>query len=117
MKTLTQHIHHLHGKPHHIRRKIAFGTAAGVAGLIGIIWLVGSLSTGVFALKDNSFADATGAGVTPTSPESTSAATAGLAGAAAAPAVQDSSSGPARIQIVNVTPKPVPKPEQTTIPF
>jgi hypothetical protein len=117
MKNISEHIRYLHGKPHHIRRKVAFGTAAGVAGLIGVIWLVGSVSAGSFALKDTSFADATGAAPVDVVNANDTTATAGLAGAAAAPALEDSSQGPAHIQIVNVTPKPAPKPEQTTIPF
>ncbi|MFM2331166.1 MAG: hypothetical protein RLZZ26_673, partial [Candidatus Parcubacteria bacterium] len=97
---------------------VAFGTAAGVAGLIGIVWLVGSLSMGNFALKDTSFADAVNASSAGQVVDTTTVdgSAAGLAGAAAAPAV-DEKNAPAHIQIVNVTPKPTPKPEQTTIPF
>lgn len=113
MKTIPEHIRYIHGKPHHIRRRVAF-TAAGIgAGLLALVWVVGSLSAGTFALKPTSFADSTGAEPVTTVPESE--ASSGLAGAAAAPAAD--ASAPARIEIVNVAATSSPQPQQTTIPF
>jgi len=118
MKTVFEHIEHIKGKPHHIRKRVAFSAAASGAGLIALVWLVGSLSFGVFALKDNSFADSTGQ-----SPVITTDGTSGnntLAGVAAVTAaVGQGAVTPAHIEIVNVATSTSvqKKAEQTTIPF
>ncbi len=115
MKTISEHIRTIHGKPHHIRKRVAFTVAAAGASIIALVWLATSVSAGVFALKPTSFADSSGAGAAVTTvPANT--ASAGLAGAAAAPAVNDAKA-PAHIDIVDVTPKSSPKPQPTTIPF
>ncbi len=115
MKSISEHIKHIHAKPHHIRKRVAFGIAGGCAGIIGLVWLVGSVSMGAFALKPTSFAQSTeGAPVTVVSADDTG--TDGVAGAAAAPAVQDANT-PAHIDIVDVAPTSTPQAEQTTIPF
>ena len=116
MKTLTQHIEHVKGKPHHIRKRVAFTIAASTTALIALVWLVGSISLGVFAIKGSTFADSTGEGGTITT-SSTQTNTSGLAGAAAATA--SNGSVPAHIEIVDTTPVPAnqKKAEQTIIPF
>lgn len=117
MKTISDHIKHVHGKPHHIRRKVAFSVATTATALVAAVWLMGSLVGGTFALPNTSFADATGAPQPVTVvDQSGDIQNAQVAGAAAAPALQDADA-PAHIQIVDVTPKPSPKAEQTTIPF
>jgi hypothetical protein len=115
MKTIFEHIKTVQAKPHHIRKRVAFTTAGAVAGLIAVVWLVGSVSTGVFALKPTSFAQSTeGPAVTVVGENDTGSA--GLAGAAAAPAVQDANA-PAHIDIVDVAATSSPQAQQTTIPF
>ena len=115
MKTVFEHIEHIKGKPHHIRKSIAFGTAAGGTALIAFVWLVASVSTGRFALKPTSFADIANQqeSVEVVGPESSSE---NLAGVAAALGSKDTTP---RIQIVDTasSTRPVKKPEQTTIPF
>lgn len=108
MKTVFEHIAYVKEKPHHIRRQIAFLSAAAGAGVIALVWFVASISTGAFAISGSSFADiATGEPVTVVDGT-------GLAGAAAA----SDYDGPARIEIVDATPSaPAKKPEQTTLPF
>jgi hypothetical protein len=117
MKTISDHIKHIHTKPHHVRRKVAVTAAVAGTALIALVWIVGSAAHGVFALTDSSFADATAAPEAVTVvDQSGNIQNAQVAGAAAAPAVEDKNT-PAHINIVDVTPKPSPKPEQTTIPF
>lgn len=113
MKTVFEHIEYVKGKPHHIRRKVAFTAAGACTAAIALVWLVGSLSMGVFALKDNNFADSTGQENVITTPQTD---TSNLAGAAAA---LSNSNAPAHIEIVDTTPV-VPaqkRSEQTVIPF
>ncbi|MDO8231651.1 MAG: hypothetical protein Q7T37_00385 [bacterium] len=110
---VERHIENIKGKPHHIRKQVAFTSAAGIALFIGLVWFAYSAQTGVFAIKGSSFADATKSteGVYANTQTDDSS---GLAAAAAA--VQDES-GAARLNVVDTTP---PKPvqlEQTTIPF
>lgn len=47
---LIHHIEKLRAKPHHVRERIALGTAAGVTGIIGAIWVVTLAATGTFSL-------------------------------------------------------------------
>jgi glycerol-3-phosphate acyltransferase PlsY len=114
MKTLSQHIQQIKARPHHIRRRVAFTSAAVVTGLVALIWLVGSVSSGIFALKNTSFADGAAAnGGIQNTTDGTAAQ--GLAGAAAA---ADDAKGPAQIRIVNVNATTSgTAAEQTTIPF
>lgn len=109
------HIHVLRSQPHHIKKQAALTIAGAGAGLIGLLWLVGSVASGSFAIKERSFADAT-QGLVPEQMTPAQSALSGLAGAAAALSGKED---PARIQIVEVQkPTPVAKPpERTTIPF
>lgn len=109
---VERHIENIKGKPHHVRKQVAFTSAAGIALFIGVVWFAYSAQTGVFAIKGSSFADATKG--TDQAYINVQEGSNGLAGAAAA--VQEDS-GSARINVVDTTsPKPV-QVEQTTIPF
>ncbi len=112
MKTVFEHIEHVKGQPHHIRKSIAFVSATVGAGLIALVWLVGSVANGLFAVQGSSFADATG-GAEAVDVTNNSQGIAGVA------AVLDNEDAPAHIEIVDTTAgkAPVKKPEQTTIPF
>jgi hypothetical protein len=117
MKTISDHIQHVKGKPHHVRRRVAFSAAMTGTALVALVWLVGSLGTGSFALKETSFADSSqGTGVVVAGGDGSSAE--GLAGVGAAVA-SDNTNAPARIEIVNVATSTSSgmKAEQTTIPF
>lgn len=113
MKNIFDHIEHVQGKPHHVRRRVAFLAAGGATGLIALVWLAGSLSSGAFAITGSSFAESTGqapAGAVTASPN--------LAGAAAA--LPSAAAGtPARIEIVDAASSTSgqKKAEQTVIPF
>jgi hypothetical protein len=111
MQKVIHHVERIKAKPHHIRKKVAFSIAAGVAGLVAFVWLSASLATGAFAIQGSNFAQSVGGGATV---ETVEQGTSQLAGAAAA---LDRSEP--RIQIVSVTPTTTPaaKNEETTIPF
>jgi hypothetical protein len=115
MKTIFEHIEYVKGKPHHIRKQVAFAAAAGITALIALVWLGASLGTGVLALKGNSFADsAKGTGTLTTGTADKNAA---LAGAAAA-LPNTNQNAPAHIEIVDTSsPSSGKKAEQTTLPF
>jgi len=113
MKTIFDHIEHVKGKPHHVRKRIAFSIAAGGAGLVALVWLATSLGTGAFAIRGASFADAVGGGnaITTDAPKGSQ----NLAGAAAA---LEDSSAPAHIEIIEAPSSASKKQaERTTIPF
>ncbi|MBU6388685.1 hypothetical protein KGQ72_02345 [Patescibacteria group bacterium] len=110
MKNIFEHIEHIKGKPHHIRKRVAFSIAAGVSGLIAFIWLAGSLSTGAFAITGSSFG-----GTSPAVTADTANGNENLAGAAAA---LENPSAPAHIEIIDAASSTRPvKQEQTVIPF
>ena len=115
MKTIFDHIEHVRGKPHHIRKQVTFASATVFTALIALVWFAGSLSVGTFAIHDNSFATATGG------PEATiGVGTDGnqnLAGAASA--LTQPASAPAHIEIIDTTPPSAKKQqaEQTVLPF
>jgi hypothetical protein len=113
MKTVFEHIDHVKGKPHHIRKRVAFAAAAGATGLIAVVWLAGSLGAGAFAIKSTSFADATGQAPIETV---NSDGSSNLAGAAAA---FQAAKAPAHLEVVSSASSTGPsKPiEQSTIPF
>ncbi|MDE1944459.1 MAG: hypothetical protein KGH97_03145 [Patescibacteria group bacterium] len=116
MKTVFDHIDHIKGKPHHIRKKIALTTAATCAAGIGLVWLVGSLSLGAFAIQGSNFAESTGQGALVV--DNTNIPN--LAGAAAAlPPSEQSASAPAHIEIIDAASSTPAKntADQTIIPF
>lgn len=47
---VEKHVENLREKPEHIRHRIAMGTAAGVTGLIALIWAVSLAGSGTLAL-------------------------------------------------------------------
>ncbi len=114
MKTILDHIERVQEKPHHIRKQIAFGVAAALTAVIALVWLVSSIGTGAFALKDTSFAQSTGEERTRTV---TGDDTEQLAGVGAS--VRSGASAPAYIEIIDATSSTSgqKKTEQTTIPF
>jgi len=112
MKVVTDHIKKVKGKPHHVRKQVTLMYAGVLTAFIAVVWLGSSLASGTFALKDTSFADVTGAGVT----ASENGGATGLAGAVAAPALGNKNA-PASIQIIDTASSTLEKPEPTTIPF
>lgn len=117
MKTVFEHIEQVKGRPHHIRKRVAFSAAGGVTAFIALVWLSVSLGTGVFAIQGSSFADARSQSSVAVS-DTGSSANSGLAGVAAALPGTDTNA-PARIQIIDTSSSTTagPKAEQTTLPF
>lgn len=116
MKKLFGHIEHIKDKPHHIRKQVAYGTAGAGTALISLVWLIGSLSSGAFAIQGSSFADSIKQNaVVVANPESNGE---NLAGAAAAFS-EGTAAVPPRIEIVTteVATSSAIQQEQTTIPF
>lgn len=111
MEAIFNHIEHLKGKPHHVRKHMSLLYAAVFAGAIALIWLALNLSTGAFAIANSNFAESAAQPAIASVPAS---GTSGLAGAAGA---ADDETAPAHIEIVNTTPAPAPKAQPTTIPF
>ena len=116
MKTIFDHIERVKAKPHHIRKRVAFGTAAGMSVLVALVWFAGNYATGAFAIQGSNFAMSVGRenAIATTSASGSQ----GLAGADAAAAVQDASA-PAHIEIVDTSSQPPQKnqSEQTILPF
>lgn len=110
MKAILKHIERVKGKPHHVRKQVAFAAAGTITALIAVSWIAGSLATGAFALKDTSFADSAGgnAGLAAGSESEN------LAGAASA---FGTPSAPAKIEIIDAASSTGTKAEPTIIPF
>ncbi|MEK7554206.1 MAG: hypothetical protein AAB517_02450 [Patescibacteria group bacterium] len=115
MKTVSQHIEHIKSKPHHVRKRVAFGAAFAGTAFIALVWLVSSVGTGAFALKNTSFADSIGQGNSVVTEESSN--TSAVAGASAG--LETNKDMPARIEIIDTasSTRQSKKAEQTTIPF
>lgn len=113
MKAVFDHIERIKGKPHHIRKHIAFGAAGVGTALIAFVWLIGNISAGTFVIKDSSFADLAAPGTLQTSGGDNFENFAGAAAAFGAP------DAPARIEIVDTSSstRPTKRSEPTTIPF
>ncbi len=118
MKTPLEHIEHIKGKPHHIRKNIAYGVAGATTAVVALVWLVASLSTNAFAITGSSFAESTGqTAVVVTSPGGNGDPN--IAGAAAATLPSDPTA-PAHIEIVNTnaaSSTATPPPEKTRLSF
>ncbi|MFZ2500660.1 MAG: hypothetical protein WAW90_01580 [Minisyncoccia bacterium] len=115
MKNIFDHIEHVRGKPHHIRKKIAFSAAAFGSALVALVWFAGSLATGAFAIHGSNFAESSGQAPSVV-PKSNAISDEGFAGAAAA--VRDTNV-PAYIEVVDTAPPAPAKSqyEQTILPF
>ncbi len=113
MRTLADHIERIKGKPHHVRRRAAFGAAALGTALVAFAWLAASFSTGAFALHATSFAESTGQ----EGARAPAGAAENLAGAAAA--LPSDARAPARIEIIDAATSsgPAASAPQTVIPF
>ena len=48
---MRRHLETLKQKPEHVRHRMALGTAAGITGLVGIIWITTLAASGSFALS------------------------------------------------------------------
>lgn len=113
MKTILRHIERVKEQPHHVRKQIAVAAAASGAALIALVWLVGSVATGAFSIRENIARP-------PSSAASGVSGNQGLAGAGAAAALPPAENTPARIEIIDATPPAsasVKKAEQTILPF
>lgn len=117
MKTIFEHIDRVKAKPHHIRKQVAFASAAVGTGLITLVWLSVSLATGAFSIKESSFAANAEQGNTVMAGGDTSG-NQNLAGVGAAAALPDASV-PAHIEIIDANSATAgqKQAEQTTIPF
>lgn len=114
MKNIFEHIEHAKGKPHHVRKQIAFGAAGGATALIALVWFVQSISSSSFAIKGASFAESSGQqSVIVTDGENRNQ---NVAGAAAA---FQGSSASAYIEVVDVasSTQKMRQVEQTILPF
>jgi len=116
MKNILDHIEYVKGKPHHVRHRVAVGTATLGSAVIAFVWLTVSFMTGAFAIEGSSFAVSTGQNDSVTTVAANP--TDGLAGAAAA-LPEISASAPARIEIVDTTPAKAPQKQsdKTILPF
>ena len=124
MKTLFEHIEYVQGKPHHVRRRIAFSAAAGTTAFIALVWFVGTLASGTFAIHGSSFAESAGQGqivVTGNGNQSNVAGVAAAAVVSASGVDSGNASGPARIEIINTNTasatSSAAQTDRTTIPF
>ena len=110
MKTLTDHIEYIKGKPHHVRRSVAFGVSGAFTAFVGLVWISGNLISGAFYVQGSSFAESNTTGVQVAAPSNANVAGAAAAfSAAQAPSIQivDTSSSSIKTQA----------PEPTVIPF
>lgn len=113
MKTISQHIEHVRAQPHHVRKHVAFASAAAITIVVALVWFASSISAGVFALRvDSSFGQSAGSLKEVSSNQN-------LAGVGAAAAFSQVDTVPAHIEIIDSAPAAsgVKKAEQTTIPF
>jgi len=115
MRSIFEHIERVQAKPYHIRKRVAFSVAGAGTALVALVWLIGSLALGDFAIAGSSFADSVGQGnIIATVPSDSSL----IAGAGAV--VSDSAKENApRIQIIDTTSsvKGAVKTEPTILPF
>lgn len=120
MKTLFDHLEHVKGKPHHVRKRIAFGMASGGTALIALVWFASAFSTGEFTLHGSSFAQSTTQGaIVVAGAENQNQNLAGAAAALPPGGGQSAADAPAHIEIVDAASStPAAKQaEATVIPF
>ncbi len=114
-------IQKIRSKPPHIRERIAYTTAAGISGLLAIVWIITSVQTGILGPKESPTAffeagqhSAIAAVVNPKSESG------GLLGEAAAMITNKKSSAPAYLKIITISHTstvPATTTQQTVIPF
>ena len=118
MKSIFDHIEQIKKKPHHVRKRIAFGAAAAGTTLVALVWFVGALSSNTFALQGTSFPQSIGGEfvVATYNGNENRPAVSGIAGAGAA---LSDASAPAHIEIIDApsSTQRTKQAEQTTIPF
>jgi hypothetical protein len=116
MKTIFEHIEHIKGKPHHIRKQVAFAAAIAGSSVVALVWFVDSIATGAFAIQGSNFAMS--AEQAPAVATTSASGDQGLAGVDAATVLQQQNA-PAHIEIVDTTPPAPVKPQsdQTVLPF
>ena len=114
MKTFFDHLENVKGKPHHVRKRVAFGSAIVGTSLVALVWLVSSLSVGAFALKNNSFAKSVEqSSVVASEPLKDTQNVAGVAGA-----YSENTSAPVHIEVIRPVATTTKKQiEQSIIPF
>ncbi len=112
MKTIFEHIAYAKKQPYHVRKRIAFTAAASCSAFIALVWLIGSFSSGAFAIQGNTSSENTEQAST----DVTSTKDSGMAGAAAA---LPSANAQAHIEIIDTAASTSAKHtvERTTIPF
>ena len=117
MKNIFDHIEHIKGKPHHVRKQVAVATAAFGSALVALVWFVGSYASGTFAIQGSNFALSTGQENTVVKVSDTGESQ-NLAGVGAAAALQGANTS-AHIEIVdtNAATSSAAQAEQTTLPF
>lgn len=116
MKTISQHLARVQQQPHHLRQKTMFAAAGIGTAIIALVWFIGSLATGAFAIQTGPIANEF-TGATSTSNQQAKIPANSVAGAASA--FSNTNNTPAHIEIVNTTPasSSTPQAEPTTIPF
>ncbi len=117
MKTIFDHNERVKGKPHHIRKRVAFASAAIATILIAVVWFVGSVSSGAFSIQGSSFSSIAGQGGGVNSSNGAQG-NQNLAGVGAASTISQSPDIPAHIEIIDAPSTAARKQtEQTTLPF
>lgn len=117
MKNLFEHIEYVKTKPHHIRKRVAFGAATFGSAFIALVWFVGSYVSNSFAIAGSNFAMGTEQDNAIVKVNAAGdAIPSGIAGTAAA---LPSASAPAHIEIIDTTPQQstTSQAEQTILPF
>ena len=115
MKTIPEHIKHLQEKPHYVRKRVTFGIAAFGSAFVALVWLVGGLSLGAFAIQGSTFAESTALSPVIVAGDEAPRVDSGIAGVAGAFSGTDA---PAHIEIVDAAASTSAKAaEKTTIPF
>ena len=118
----TVHLEHIKGKPYHVRKRIVFGAAMGGTALIALVWFVGTLSAGTFAIHGSSFAQSTEQGNVMVAGNGNGNRNQNLAGTAAFAGGEQNSTGasaPAHIESIDTATSTsnTKQTAATTIPF
>jgi hypothetical protein len=118
MSRVLDHIERIKKQPHHVRKQITFGAAGLGTALIALVWLVGNLSAGRFAIQPNSFADSVNGQAVVTVDSTGQKQVAGAAEALQSGNILGTRRPAAHIQIVDTSTTTTSKQaERTIIPF